>query len=115
MKKFNNSNIITAIIAIIITVALIAAMVLALIRSNQTEKPNPEPESSENAETTNAPFIPDISENPDYTEVKNPKDNNYGTEDIQIDVEQPLDESRNDNPRIDDDVAIIPGVKGENE
>ena len=46
----------------------------------------------------------------DKTEEKNP---NMG--DVNIDVEQPVDENRNDNPCIDGDVAIIPGVKGEDE
>ena len=35
--------------------------------------------------------------------------------DVSIDVELPVDGSRDDKPGIDGDVAIIPGVKGEDE
>lgn len=109
MKK---SNIIKAVTAVVITIAVIAILVITMIRAGQTDKPSPDTEIPETIEITDPPAIPDIPADPDHTAIDSPGEDNSIKDNIRADVGHPVDESRDDNPGIDGDVAIIPGVKG---
>lgn len=109
MKK-SQKHIVYAAICAGITLALIVAVVFSLVRENR-ETPNetrpPVTETTAPEEST-TPIIPDIT----------PSDNESKTDmpgDVTLDVAGKNDETRSDEPYIDGDVVIIPGVKGEDE
>ena len=109
---------ITMVIVALVTLAIIVTVVICAVKSGkQPEKPvGPSTDITSPTKKPDDPVNPPIEpeqgtdNDKDKTEEKNP---NMG--DVNIYVEQPVDENRNDNPCIDGDVAIIPGVKGEDE
>ncbi len=96
---------------IAITLLMIGCVVvMGIIRNNPDVKP-PE-QTTDTTDTTpdqTTPEIPPITDDGKGTDPA-PKPG-----DVSIDVELPVDGSRDDKPGIDGDVAIIPGVKGEGE
>ena len=116
MSKKTNTiiNILIAVIAL----ALIVTIIVAAVKNGRQPENSVEPSTDITASTEKPddpdPVIPPI-ESDSGTETGKPENSKPGTGDIHIDVEQPVDGSRDDKPGIDDDVAIIPGVKGDDE
>ena len=112
MKKKNN---VMMIATIAITLLMIGCViVMGIIRNSNRNNPDVKPpeQTTDTTDTTpdqTTPEIPPITDDGKGTDPA-PKPG-----DVSIDVEQPVDGSRDDKPGIDDDVAIIPGVKGEDE
>lgn len=113
MKKKNN---VMMIAVIAITLLMIGCViVMGIIRNSNRNNPDVKPpeQTTDTTDTTSPdqtiPEIPPITDDGKGTDPA-PKPG-----DVSIDVEQPVDGSRNDKPGIDDDVVIIPGVKGEDE
>lgn len=112
MKKKNN---VMMIAVIAITLLMIGCViVMGIIRNSNRNNPDVKPpeQTTDTTDTTpdqTTPEIPPITDDGKGTDPA-PKPG-----DVSIDVEQPVDGSRDDKPGIDDDVAIIPGVKGEDE
>ena len=113
MKKKNN---VMMIATIAITLLMIGCViVMGIIRNSNRNHPDVKPpeQTTDTTDTTppdqTTPEIPPITDDGKGTNPA-PKPG-----DVSIDVEQPVDGSRDDNPGIDDDVAIIPGVKGDGE
>lgn len=113
MKKKNN---VMMIATIAITLLMIGCViVMGIIRNSNRNNPDVKPPEQTTDTTDTTP--------PDQTtpEISPITDDGKGTEpapkpgDVSIDVELPVDGSRDDKPGIDDDVVIIPGVKGEDE
>lgn len=106
MKKKNN---VMMVATIAITLLMIGCViVMGIIRNSNRNNPDVKPPEQTTDTTDTTPEIPPISDD-------GKKDSATKPGEVSIDVEQPVDESRNDKPRIDGDVAIIPGVKGERE
>ena len=98
---------------IAITLLMIGCViVMGIIRNSNRNNPDVKP-PEQTTDTTppnqTTPEIPPITDDGKRTDSA-PKPG-----DVSIDVEQPVDGSRDDKPGIDDDVAIIPGVKGDDE
>ena len=116
MKKKNN---VMMIAVIAITLLMIGCViVMGIIRNSNRNNPDVKPPEQTTGTTDTAPDqttpeIPPITDDGKGTD--KPEDSKPGTGDVHIDVEQPVDGSRDDKPGIDGDVAIIPGVKGEGE
>ena len=112
MKKKNN---VMMIAVIAITLLMIGCVVvMGIIRNSNRNNPDVKPpeQTTDTTVTTpdqTTPEIPSITDDGKGTDPA-PKPG-----DVSIDVELPVDGSRDDTPGIDDDVAIIPGVKGEGE
>ena len=112
MKKKNN---VMMVATIAITLLMIGCViVMGIIRNSNRNNPDVKPpeQTTGTTDTTpdqTTPEIPPITDDGKGTEPA-PKPG-----DVSIDVELPVDGSRNDKPGIDGDVAIIPGVKGEGE
>ena len=112
MKKKNN---VMMIAVIAITLLMIGCViVMGIIRNSNRNNPDVKPpeQTTDTTDTTpdqTTPEIPPITDDGKETEPA-PKPG-----DVSVDVEQPIDENRDDKPGIDGDVAIIPGVKGEDE
>ena len=100
---------------IAITLLMIGCVVvMGIIRNSNRNNPDVKPpeQTTDTTVTTpdqTTPEIPSITDDGKGTDPA-PKPG-----DVSIDVELPVDGSRDDTPGIDDDVAIIPGVKGEGE
>lgn len=108
MKKKNNAMMIAVIAITLLMIGCV--IVMGIIRNNPDVKP-PE-QTTDTTDTTpdqTTPEIPPITDDGKGTDPA-PKPG-----DVSIDVELPVDGSRDDKPGIDGDVAIIPGVKGEDE
>lgn len=111
MKKKNN---VIMIAVIAITLLMIGCViVMGIIRNSNQNNPDVKPpeQTMDTTDTTpnqTTPEIPPISDD-------GKKDSATKPGEVSIDVEQPVDGSRDDKPGIDGDVAIIPGVKGERE
>ena len=112
MKKKNN---VMMIATIAITLLMIGCViVMGIIRNSNRNNPDVKP-PEQTTDTTDAtpdqttPEIPPITDDGKGTDPA-PKPG-----DVSIDVELPVDGSRNDKPCIDGDVAVIPGVKEGNE
>lgn len=109
MKKKNN---VMMVATIAITLLMIGCViVMGIIRNSNRNNPDvrpPEQTTDTTPPNQTTPEIPPISDD-------GKKDSATKPGEVSIDVEQPVDESRNDKPGIDGDVAIIPGVKGERE
>ena len=89
---------------IAITLLMIGCViVMGIIRNSNRNNPDVKPPD----QTT--PEIPPITDDGKGTDPA-PKPG-----DVSIDVELPIDGSRDDKPGIDGDVAVIPGVKEGNE
>ena len=106
---------ITMVIVALVTLAIVATVILFAVKNGkQPEEPvepstdiTTPPEKPDDPD----PVIPPIDSD-SGTETDKPEDSNG---DVHIDVEQPVDGSRNDKPGIDGDVAVIPGVKEDTE
>lgn len=105
------------IIAVVTHALIVTAIVAAVKNGRQPENPV-EPSTDITTSTENPgdpdPVIPPIDSD-SGTETDKPDDSKPGSGDVHIDVEQPVDGSRNDKPGIDGDVAVIPGVKEDTE
>ena len=113
MKKKNN---VMMIATIAITLLMIGCViVMGIIRNSNRNNPDVKPpeQTTDTTDTTppdqTTPEIPPITDDGKGTDPA-PKPG-----DVSIDVELPVDGSRDDKPGIDDDVVIIPSVKGEDE
>ncbi len=112
MKKKNN---VMMIAVIAITLLMIGCViVMGIIRNSNRNNPDVKPpeQTTDTTDTTpdqTTPEIPPITDDGKETDPA-PKPG-----DVSIDVELPVDGSRDDKPGIDDDVVIIPSVKGEDE
>ena len=91
------TNTIISILIAIITLVLIVIIIVAAVKNGRQPENPVEPSTA----------ITTPTEKPD--------DSKPGTGDVHIDVEQPVDGSRDDKPGIDGDVAVIPGVKEDTE
>ena len=112
MKKKNN---VMMIAVIAITLLMIGCViVMGIIRNSNRNNPDVKPpeQTTDTTDTTPDQTTPEI---PPITDDGKETDSAPKPGDVSIDVELPVDGSRNDKPCIDGDVAIIPGVKGENE
>ena len=100
---------------IAITLLMIGfVIVMGIIRNSNRNNPDVKPpeQTTDTTDTTpdqTTPEIPPITDDGKGTDPA-PKPG-----DVSIDVELPVDGSRNDKPGIDGDVAVIPGVKEGNE
>ena len=114
MKR--KTNIIIGIVIAVVTFALIVTIIVAAVKNGKQPDGPVEPSTDITTPTEKPddpdPVIPSIDSD-GGTETDKPEDSSPA--DITIDVEQPVDGSRDDKPGIDGDVAIIPGVKGEDE
>ena len=112
------TNTIINIMIAVITLALIVIIIVAAVKNGRQSENPVEPSTDITTPTEKPddpnPVIPPIDSD-SGTETDKPEDSKPGTGDVHIDVEQPVDGSRDDKPGIDDDVVIIPGVKGEGE
>lgn len=112
MKKKNN---VMMVATIAITLLMIGCViVMGIIRNSNRNNPDVKPseQTTDTTDTTPDQTIPEI---PPITDDGKGTDPAPKPGDVSIDVEQPVDGSRNDKPGIDDDIVIIPGVKGEDE
>ena len=108
------TNTITMVVVALVTLAIVATVIIFAVK-NGRQPENPVESSTDITTPTEKPDDPDP--------VIPPIESDSGTEtdpapepgDVSIDVELPVDGSRDDKPGIDGDVAIIPGVKGEGE
>ena len=108
MKKKNN---VMMIAVIAITLLMIGCViVMGIIRNSNRNNPDVKPpeQTTDTTDTTPDQTIPEI---PPITDDGKETDTAPKPGDVSIDVELPVD----DKPGIDGDVAIIPGVKGEDE
>ena len=116
------ANIICIVICVVITLALIGGIIYGVVRNSNDNPPDEtqppvtdttEPEDSDTETTTpTIPNIPDID--PDETGYNDQKPANPG--DVTIDILDGEESTeRSDDPTIDGEVVIIPGVKGEDE
>ena len=116
------ANIICIVICVVIALVLISGIIYGVVRNSNDPHPNEtqplitdttEPEDSDTETTTpTIPNIPDIE--PDDTGDNDQKPANPG--DVTIDILDGEESTeRNDDPAVDGEVVIIPGVKGENE
>ena len=112
MKKKNN---VMMIATIAITLLMIGCVVvMGIIRNSNRNNPDVKPpeQTTDTTDTTPDQTTPEI---PPITDDGKGTDSAPKPVDVSIDVELPVDGSRDDKPGIDGDVAIIPGVKGEDE
>ena len=100
---------------IAITLLMIGCViVMGIIRNSNRNNPDVKPpeQTTDTTVTTpdqTTPEIPPITDDGEETDPA-PKPG-----DVSIDVELPVDWSRDDKPGIDGDVAVIPGVKEDTE
>lgn len=113
MKKKNN---VMMVATIAITLLMIGCViVMGIIRNSNRDDPEVKPpeQTTDTTDTTTpdqtTPEIPPITDDGKGTDPA-PKPG-----DVSIDVELPVDGSRDDKPGIDGDVAVIPGVKEDTE
>ena len=113
MKKKNN---VMMVATIAITLLMIGCViVMGIIRNINRNNPDVKPpeQTTDTTDTTppdqTTPEIPPITDDGKGTDPA-PKPG-----DVSIDVELPVDGSRDDKPGIDGDVAVIPGVKEDTE
>ena len=112
MKKKNN---VMMIAVIAITLLMIGCViVMGIIRNSNRNNPDVKP-PEQTTGTTDATPDQTIPEVPPITDDGKETDPAPKPGDVSIDVEQPVDGSRNDKPGIDGDVAVIPGVNEGNE
>ena len=109
---------ITMVVVALLTLAIVATVIIFAVK-NGRQPENPVEPSTDITSSTEKPDDPDPVIPPidssSGTETGKPEDSKPGTGDVHLDVELPVDGSRDDKPGIDGDVAIIPGVKGEGE
>ena len=109
---------ITMVVVALLTLAIVATVIIFAVK-NGRQPENPVEPSTDITTSTEKPDDPDPVIPPidssSGTETGKPEDSKPGTGDVHIDVEQPVDGSRDDKPVIDGDVAVIPGVKEDTE
>lgn len=102
----------------VITLALIVIIIVAAVKNGKQPDGPVEPSTVITTPTEKPddpdPVIPPIDSD-GGTEKDKPEDGKSGTGDVHLDVELPVDGSRDDKPGIDGDVAVIPGVKEDTE
>ena len=112
MKKKNN---VMMVATIAITLLMIGCVVvMGIIRNSNRNNPDVKPseQTTDTTDTTPDQTTPEI---PPITDDGKGTDSAPKPVDVSIDVELPVDGSRDDKPGIDGDVAVIPGVKEGNE
>ena len=112
MKKKNN---VMMVATIAITLLMIGCViVMGIIRNSNRNNPDVKPpeQTTDTTDTTPDQTTPEI---PPITDSGKETDSAPKPGDVSIDVELPVDGSRDDKPGIDGDVAVIPGVKEGNE
>ena len=116
MKKKNN---VMMVATIAITLLMIGCVIVTgIIRNSNRNNPDVKPPEQTTDTTDTTDTTPPNQTTPEIPPIT---DDGKGTDpapkpgDVSIDVELPVDGSRDDKPGIDGDVAIIPGVKGEDE
>ena len=112
MKKKNN---VMMIATIAITLLMIGCVVvMGIIRNSNRNNPDVKPpeQTTDTTDTTPDQTTPEI---PPITDDGKGTDSAPKPVDVSIDVELPVDGSRDDKPGIDGDVAVIPGVKEDTE
>ena len=100
---------------IAITLLMIGCViVMGIIRNSNRNNPDVKPPEQTTGTTDTAPdqTTPEI---PPITDDGKETDPAPKPGDVSIDVELPVDGSRDDKPGIDGDVAVIPGVKEDSE
>lgn len=116
MKR--KTNIIIGIVIAVVTLALIVTIIVAAVKNGKQPEDTVEPSTDITTPPEKPddpdPVIPPIDSD-SGKETDKPEDSKPGKGDIHIDVELPVDGSRDDKPGIDGDVAVIPGVKEDNE
>ena len=109
---------ITMVVVALVTLAIVATVIIFAVKNGRQPENPVEPSTDITTSTEKPddsdPVIPPIDSS-SGTETDKPEDSKPGTGDVHLDVELPVDGSRDDKPGIDGDVAIIPGVKGEDE
>ena len=112
MKKKNN---VMMIATIAITLLMLGCViVMGIIRNSNRNNPDVKPpeQTTDTTDTTPDQTTPEI---PPITDDGTETDSAPKPGDVSIDVELPVDGSRDDKPGIDGDVAVIPGVKEDTE
>lgn len=116
MKKKNN---VMMIATIAITLLMIGCVVvMGIIRNSNRNNPDVKPPEQTTDTTDTTDTTPPDQTTPEIPPIT---DDGKGTDpapkpgDVSIDVELPVDGSRDDKPGIDGDVAVIPGVKEDTE
>ena len=113
MKKKNN---VMMIAFIAITLLMIGCViVMGIIRNSNRNNPDVKPPEQTTDTTDTTPPDQTTPEIPPITDDGKGTDSAPKPVDVSIDVELPVDGSRDDKPGIDGDVAVIPGVKEGNE
>lgn len=113
------ANIICNVICVVITLALIGGIIYGVVRNSNDNLPDetqpPVTDTTEPEDSGTEPTIPNIPDiEPDDTGDNDQKPANPG--DVTIDILDGEESTeRNDDPAVDGEVVIIPGVKGENE
>ena len=100
---------------IAITLLMIGCVVvMGIIRNSNRNNPDVKPpeQTTDTTDTTPDQTTPEI---PPITDDGKGTDSAPKPVDVSIDVELPVDGSRDDKPGIDGDVAVIPGVKEDTE
>ena len=109
---------ITMVVVALLTLAIVATVIIFAVKNGRQPEEPVEPSTDITTSTEKPddpdPVIPPIDSS-SGTEAGKPEDSKPGTGDVHIDVELPVDGSRNDKPGIDGDVAVIPGVKEDTE
>ena len=109
---------ITMVVVALLTLAIVATVIIFAVKNGRQPENSVEPSTDITTSTEKPddpdPVIPPIDSS-SGTEAGKPEDSKPGTGDVHIDVELPVDGSRNDKPGIDGDVAVIPGVKEDTE
>ena len=112
-------NIICIVICVVITLALIGGIIYGVVRNSNDNPPDetqpPVTDTTEPEDSDTEPTIPNIPEiESDDTGDNDQKPANPG--DVTIDILDGEESTeRNDDPAVDGEVVIIPGVKGEDE
>ena len=116
MKKKNN---VMMIAVIAITLLMIGCViVMGIIRNSNRNNLDVKPPEQTTDTTDTTDTTPPDQTTPEIPPIT---DDGKGTDpapkpgDVSIDVELPVDGSRDDKPGIDGDVAVIPGVKEDTE
>ena len=111
------ANTIIAVIVAIITLVLIVTVIICAVKNGRKTE-NPEDSSIETTQSSDkpeVPVIPPISTDTGGDTEDKPDNTEPDQGEVNIDVERPVNESRNDQPGVEGDVVIFPGVKGDEE
>lgn len=112
-------NIICTVLCIVVILAVIGGMIFAVVRNGNDTPPDetqpPITDTTEPAESGTEPTIPVIPDiTPDNPDEEDRKQEMPG--DVTIDIIKDNENNeRNDEPSVDGEVVIFPGVKGDSE